>query len=65
MLVPEPVDAGVNSALWCGGPMARMVTAAPAAMSYWVFANGLSQGDIPGAPAFVNRESVALYPDGP
>jgi hypothetical protein len=63
MLLPDPVDAGVNSALWCGGPLPRMVTAVPPAMSYWVFASGDAVGYIPGAPAFVNGAFVALYPD--
>ena len=63
MLLPDPVDAGVNSALWCGGPLPRMVTAVPPAMSYWVFASGDAVGYIPGAPAFVNGAFEALYPD--
>lgn len=57
-----PEEGGVAIVTWSGGSIDELTAAAPAAISFWVTAEGRFVGYVRGAPAFVNAEFFALFP---
>lgn len=60
--------SGVGLSVWQGGSIAEISTAAAEfgcdAVSFWVTPGGSLIGYLFGAPEFVNKESLALFPGG-
>lgn len=58
-----PHTSGVHLATWNGGSIVQ-AAATPGARSLWVTVEGRLEGYVVGAPAFVNAQFRARFPDG-